>query len=421
MRRARTTRRSCAPADAHLPRAGGDLTLYSFPDLAVLSTFASQTRGSATLFALSTEVHHPAAHGVAPGIPEIHTTLALACKRRLLVLSWVDGTWCPQLEVPLPHQIRGMAFDQRRLVCGFSTGEYGVVTLPPLDGDGTAPLKAQPVLGDLFSLPLALPDRPSRASVPGLGGLSSGLSGLGGLGNVVSLGALNALAKKLDKNGVVGVPRPAAAASRKGKLPQRGGARDREDDTAWLWGEEWGWEHESRVEGGEVFVVRDSASNVLLNIPEPAAELTSLLARRHRHAPPVERQAPTAAVGRPPDALDHAPCAHRRGPRRPALRRLAPVPLGRPLAFLLNRPDTRRPRARYARARAERICPSLVGLAARLARRLVARRARQVDPGQAADRRPPPHRLELDAETAAPCPHGDDDGGRRADEHGGRD
>ncbi|GAA5915260.1 hypothetical protein JCM8208_004517 [Rhodotorula glutinis] len=255
---------------------GGDLTLYSFPDLAVLSTFASQTRGSATLFALSTEVHHPASQGDASGIPEIHTTLALACKRRLLVLSWIDGTWSPQLEVPLPHQIRGMAFDQRRLVCGFSTGEYGVVTLPPLDTDVGAASRAQPVLGDLFSLPLALPERPSRASaVPGLGGLSSGLSGLGGLGNVVSLGALNALAKKLDKNGVVGVPRPAAAPARKGKLPQRGGGGNggdgskAEGDKAWLWGEEWGWDDESRKERGEVFVVRDNIAMPLQSSGKP--------------------------------------------------------------------------------------------------------------------------------------------------------
>ncbi|GAA5946072.1 hypothetical protein JCM3775_007212 [Rhodotorula graminis] len=264
---------------------GGDLTLYSFPDLAVLSTFASQTRGSATLFALSTEVHHPApaspSSDAAAGVPEIHTTLALACKRRLLILSWVDGTWSPQLEVPLPHQIRGMAFDRRRIVCGFSTGEYGVVTLPPLDNlSPSSAAKAQPALSDLFSLPLAVPERPSRASaVPGLGGLSSGLSGLGSLGNVVSLGALNALAKKLDKNGVVGVPRPhavSAAAARKGKLPQRGGAQgaegDRaEGDTAWLWGEGWGWEDdgEARGEGGQVFVVRDNIAMPLQSTGKP--------------------------------------------------------------------------------------------------------------------------------------------------------
>lgn len=227
------------------------MTLHSFPDLAVLSTFASQTRGTASLFALSTQVHHPASSSSdAPGIPEIHTTLALACKRRLLLLSWVDGTWNPQLEVSLPHQVRGMAFDARRLVCGFSTGEYGVVTLPSLDDDSAT--KAQPVLGDLFSLPLALPERPSRTSVPGLGGLS-------GLGNVVSLGALGALSKKLEKNGVVAVPR----ASRKGKLPQRSasGEPDKLDvEKAWLWGKEWGWEDEDEAAEGEVFVVRESAS-----------------------------------------------------------------------------------------------------------------------------------------------------------------
>ncbi|BGP49482.1 Vacuolar morphoproteinsis protein 6 [Rhodotorula kratochvilovae] len=226
--------------------SGGDLTLHSFPDLAVLSTFASQTRGTASLFALCTEIHHPASSSAAPGIPEIHTTLALACKRRLLLLSWVDGTWNPQVEVSLPHQVRGMAFDSRRLVCGFSTGDYGVVTLPSLDEDGS---KMHPVLGELFNLPLVLPERPSQSSVRGLGGFTTGL------GNVVGLGALGALAKKLEKNGVVGVPR----LSRKGKLPQRSasGVPDKQDDgKAWLWGKEWGWEDEE-VTDGEVFVVRD--------------------------------------------------------------------------------------------------------------------------------------------------------------------
>ncbi|BGP41330.1 Vacuolar morphoproteinsis protein 6 [Rhodotorula kratochvilovae] len=244
--------------------SGGDLTLHSFPDLAVLSTFASQTRGTASLFALCTEIHHPASSSAAPGIPEIHTTLALACKRRLLLLSWVDGTWNPQVEVSLPHQVRGMAFDSRRLVCGFSTGDYGVVTLPSLDEDGS---KMHPVLGELFNLPLVLPERPSQSSVRGLGGFTTGL------GNVVGLGALGALAKKLEKNGVVGVPR----LSRKGKLPQRSasGVPDKQDDgKAWLWGKEWGWEDEE-VTDGEVFVVRDNIALPLLSSGRPRPSLPS--------------------------------------------------------------------------------------------------------------------------------------------------
>ncbi|CEQ42822.1 SPOSA6832_04686 [Sporobolomyces salmonicolor] len=207
--------------------SGGDLILYSLPDLSLLSSFATQTRGTASLFALSTEIHHPSS--TSPGIPEIHTTLALACRRRLILLSWVDGTWNPQVEVSLPHQIRGMAFEGRKIVAGFSTGEYGIVTLPPLEGKGAG---EAPVLGDLFSLPLPIAEKTTKAGVPGL-------SGLGGLGLGAGLGALSGLAlgKKLEKNGVAGVPR----AKGKAKMPQQIAARAREPENAedgWLWGEE---------------------------------------------------------------------------------------------------------------------------------------------------------------------------------------
>ncbi|GAA5999473.1 Vam6p [Rhodotorula paludigena] len=227
--------------------SGGDLALHSFPDFAVLSAFSSQTRASASLFALSTTVHHVSSSSDAPGIPEIHTTLAIACKRRLLLLSWVDGTWNPQQEVSLPHQIRGMAFEGRRLVCGFSTGEYGVVTLPSPAGEGA---NAQPALGDLFSLPMPLAERPSRGALGGLG-----------------LGALTALSKKLEKNGVVAVPKP----SHKGKLPHRNALTESEKSDvakAWLWGKEWGWPDEEDKDG-EVIVVRENVALPLLSSGRP--------------------------------------------------------------------------------------------------------------------------------------------------------
>lgn len=89
-----------------------------------------------------------------------------------------------------------------------------------------------------------------------LGGLSNfGLSGVG-----AGLGALSGLAlgKKLEKNGVVGVPRLKG----RGKLPIRSASgvppesEKGEDD--WLWGKEWGWEEETPEDDREVLVVRDS-------------------------------------------------------------------------------------------------------------------------------------------------------------------
>ncbi|GAA5871131.1 hypothetical protein JCM1840_007600 [Sporobolomyces johnsonii] len=247
--------------------SGGDLILYSLPDLSLLSSFATQTRGTASLFALSTEIHHPSS--TSPGIPEIHTTLALACRRRLILLSWVDGTWNPQVEVSLPHQIRGMAFEGRKIVAGFSTGEYGIVTLPPLEGKGAG---EAPVLGELFSLPLPIAEKPTKTGVPGLGGL-------GGLGLGAGLGALSGLAlgKKLEKNGVVGVPK----AKGKGKMPQQSvvGAGEPENaEDAWLWGKEWGWEDENQEKEGEVLVVRDNIALPLSASGKPRSAPTGLAA-----------------------------------------------------------------------------------------------------------------------------------------------
>lgn len=132
-----------------------------------------------------------------------------------------------------------MAFDERKIVAGFSTGEYGIVTLPAT----RAAASEVPTLGELFTptMPVVEKAKPVPAA-------------LGGLGNVMGLGALGGLslgAKKLEKNGVVGVPR---AGKGKGREETGKGL----DGGAWLWGKEWGWEAEEEAKEGEVLVVRES-------------------------------------------------------------------------------------------------------------------------------------------------------------------
>ncbi|GAA5832662.1 hypothetical protein JCM11251_001402 [Rhodosporidiobolus azoricus] len=238
--------------------SGGDVSLYSFSDFALLSSFTAQTRASCSLFELSTSIRS----STASEFPQIHTTLALACKRRLLLLSWTDATWNPIVEVSLPHQIRGMAFTEEgtKIVAGFSTGEYGIITLSPQPDDGG---KATAELGELFHAPFPVAVE-SSSRVGSLRGATSlpGFGALGGLGSAVGLGALpGALGKKLERNGVVAVPRKMGKGDGKGKAPARNaGGREEKDDraTSWLWGKEWGWDDNEAEMKHEVLVVRDN-------------------------------------------------------------------------------------------------------------------------------------------------------------------
>ncbi|GAA6044405.1 hypothetical protein JCM8097_002743 [Rhodosporidiobolus ruineniae] len=266
--------------------SGGDVSLHSFSDLALLSSFAPQTKSTCSLFTLSTSLVPPPpspSGGPTSALPQLHTSLALACRRRLLLLSWTDGAWDPLVELGLPHQIRGMSFvdDGTRLVAGFSTGEYGIVSV---DRGADKP-KAE--LGELFSAPFPVATAESAAAASGNGGAaptgkgslrgaaSSLTGGLGALGGLAGLGALpGALGKKVEKNGVVGVPRRGVAERGKGKGVRRNGG-DEEDDaeerTGWMWGKEWGWEDEE--DGGkakeEVLVVRDHLALPLTSDGKP--------------------------------------------------------------------------------------------------------------------------------------------------------
>lgn len=293
--------RLCSVQPPHLMftvRTGGDLTLHALPSFELLSSFAAQTRAQASLFELSTVVRYPpppvrransnsaARHPgpPPPAPPEIYSTLAIASRRRLILFSWLDGTWLPPREVALPHQIRGMAFGEsagaRKLLAGFSTGEYGIVSLPPLARTGTSTARnaaadTVPTLGDLFSPPIP-PAVASAAAVaaagPGsslssygerFGGLAkatgTGLGGLGGLAKATGLGALANLSlggSKLDKNGVVPVPRAVSRGKR-----VAGSSKDKPvDPAAWLWGKEWGWAEERKEDEDEVLLVRESTT-----------------------------------------------------------------------------------------------------------------------------------------------------------------
>lgn len=278
-------------------RTGGDITLHGFPSFNLLSSYSSHTRSAASLFVLSTSIFTPPTPISAPvskrsGIasrtpapsPEVHSTLAIACRRKLILFNWVDGAWiAPPTEVTLPHQIRGMAFGEtatggRRIVAGFSTGDYGIVSLPAL---GTA--KEAPTLGEPFTptvpplvasaAALALASSLSLSNAPSTGGslakaAGTGLIGLGGLAKATGLGALATFslgAAKMEKNGVIMIPKIKREKSRKA-------APGGKEEDAWMWGKEWGW-NEEVDEDSEVLIVRESTSTPFPARPQADTDL----------------------------------------------------------------------------------------------------------------------------------------------------
>jgi hypothetical protein len=98
--------------------------------------------------------------------------------------SVLTGTALCVQELALPHQIRSMTFpNPKTLFLGFSTSEYGIVSLST----------ATPSLSELFvpaSVPVSSNAPSGGLGLPGLGGLgglalkTGGYMGIGGIGRV---------------------------------------------------------------------------------------------------------------------------------------------------------------------------------------------------------------------------------------------
>ncbi|KAM0791703.1 hypothetical protein ACM66B_003975 [Microbotryomycetes sp. NB124-2] len=230
--------------DALVCLSGGDLTLHELGTYAQISSLSTHTKGAASLFSVATRSKGPGDN--ATSATSTRTTIAVAAKRRLVLLNWVDGAWKSPTELALPHQIRGMAFNESgdKLLAGFSTGEYGVVTLstpPSANQRGST----APVLGDLFAVNMT-----DVLSGPGTEKMKHGSGGLGSLGSGWS--ALGLASRKLDKNDVLALSR-----SDNGKGKHRQNQIEAVDD--WLWKREWGWEDlDEGAHQNEFLVVREN-------------------------------------------------------------------------------------------------------------------------------------------------------------------
>lgn len=149
---------------------------------------------------------------VEAGVPVLVTTLAVPCRRRLVLFSWRDGEWMEPREVALPHQARSLCFPTPlKIFIGYSTGDYATVALPsPIGGgDATAPSLSEsfvpPVIAAIGTA--AASTAPTAADTSSLTG-SFGLSSLAAkTGSLVSLGLTSG---KVSRNTVLKVGNPNA-------------------------------------------------------------------------------------------------------------------------------------------------------------------------------------------------------------------
>ncbi|MCO5565786.1 hypothetical protein L7F22_019461 [Adiantum nelumboides] len=59
------------------------------------------------------------------------TTLAVGCRRKLIVFRWVDGAFWDTKEIHLPHTPRTLAFPTpEKLFMGYTSSEYAILTIP---------------------------------------------------------------------------------------------------------------------------------------------------------------------------------------------------------------------------------------------------------------------------------------------------
>ncbi|KDE07783.1 hypothetical protein MVLG_02051 [Microbotryum lychnidis-dioicae p1A1 Lamole] len=288
--------------DAIACLAGGDLSIHSMSSLTLRSSFNQLTRATCSSIARTTSSTSVSTTKQNTN----HIVLALACRRRLILLSWTGSganAVVSNKEIALPHQVRGMSFTEDegetetslKLVLGFSTGEFGITTVPKVKhsaefgsesterskipksppGIAAAPNSAsgkldQPVLGELFTPTLAgavtkdaAPTLPTVVSSTAIeGGKSSALGslGLGGL----SLSALTT--KKIDKNEVVLIPRKRRKMKSEASEGQSEEENRRRAEEDWLYGKEWGWDDQDEGEkgfGSKVLVVRDNLAQEL--------------------------------------------------------------------------------------------------------------------------------------------------------------
>ncbi|PWN93947.1 hypothetical protein FA10DRAFT_248415 [Acaromyces ingoldii] len=82
------------------------------------------------------------------------TTLVVACRRKLVILRWVDGSFWDTKELALPHTPRSLAFPSpTTLFMGYSSAEYAILTVPLASSSSVADLIDSKPLTAILDVP----------------------------------------------------------------------------------------------------------------------------------------------------------------------------------------------------------------------------------------------------------------------------
>jgi tetratricopeptide (TPR) repeat protein len=86
------------------------------------------------------------------GVMSIVSTLAIGCRRKLLIFRWVDGSFWDTKEITLPHSPRTLAFPSpTTLFMGYTASEYAILTVPMAASSSVSDL-----LGERGATPVAM-------------------------------------------------------------------------------------------------------------------------------------------------------------------------------------------------------------------------------------------------------------------------
>lgn len=173
--------------------SGGNVFLLDSHTFELQLDLSAHCKSQANLFSAYSYVKPAAASGEPAAMM---TSVAIAARRRLILLRWHDAQWLPPTDVALPHQARSLAYmTPSTLVFGFSDGSYAKLALRDYNNLHLAELP----ISDLFNKKHA--SAASAAAAASHAGSTGGLGSFGGL--ALKTGGYMGLGGRVAKNDVL--------------------------------------------------------------------------------------------------------------------------------------------------------------------------------------------------------------------------